>query len=257
MITPSWLSVWLRSFLYSSVCFWHFLISSYSIRSVLFLSFTAPRFAWNVPLVSNFHEEISAAAKSLQSCLTLWDPIIGSPPGFPSLGFSRQDHWRGLPLPSPEEISTLSNSIVFLYFFALITEEGFLISPCYSLELCIQIAVSFLFSFAFCFSTFLSCLQGLFRQSFWLFAFLLLVDGFDHHLLYNVMNLRPQFFMHSIYQIESPESPSWLALGKNMKQAKCAPCGLNFMCMICFLFLHGLSYNIKACFQEMVCYYTV
>ena len=26
----------------------------------------------------------------------------------------------------------------FLYFFALITEEGFLISPCYSLELCIQ-----------------------------------------------------------------------------------------------------------------------
>ena len=38
---------------------------------------------------------------------------------------------------------------VFLYFFALITEEGFLISPCYSLELCIQMGVSFLFSFAF------------------------------------------------------------------------------------------------------------
>jgi len=37
-----------------------------------------------------------------------------------------------------EEISGLSHSIVFLYFFALITEEGFLISPCYSLELCIQ-----------------------------------------------------------------------------------------------------------------------
>ena len=35
-----------------------------------------------------------------------------------------------------EEISSLSHSIVFLYFFALITEEGFLISPCYSLELC-------------------------------------------------------------------------------------------------------------------------
>ena len=31
-----------------------------------------------------------------------------------------------------EEISSLSHSIVFLYFFALITEEGFLISPCYS-----------------------------------------------------------------------------------------------------------------------------
>ena len=34
-----------------------------------------------------------------------------------------------------EEISSLSRSIIFLYFFALITEEGFLISPCYSLEL--------------------------------------------------------------------------------------------------------------------------
>ena len=48
----------------------------------------------------------------------------------------------------PEEISSPSHSIVFLYFFALITEEGFLISPCYSLELCIQIGISFLFSFA-------------------------------------------------------------------------------------------------------------
>ena len=38
-----------------------------------------------------------------------------------------------------EEISSLCHSIVFIYFFALITEEGFLIiSPCYSVELCIQ-----------------------------------------------------------------------------------------------------------------------
>ena len=48
-----------------------------------------------------------------------------------------------------EEISSLSRSIVFLYFFALIAEEGFLISPCYSLELSIQMCISFLFSFAF------------------------------------------------------------------------------------------------------------
>ena len=34
-----------------------------------------------------------------------------------------------------EEISSLSHSVVFLYFFALITEKGFLISSCYSLEL--------------------------------------------------------------------------------------------------------------------------
>ena len=53
-----------------------------------------------------------------------------------------------------EEISSLFYSIVFLYFFALIAEEGFLISPCYSLELGIQMGISFLFSFAFHFPFF-------------------------------------------------------------------------------------------------------
>ena len=92
----------------------------------------------------------AAAAKSLQSCLTLCNPIEGSPPGSsvpgilqartlewvaisfsnawkwkvkgkslshvwllatswtaayqasPSMGFSRQEYWRGVPLPSPQ-----------------------------------------------------------------------------------------------------------------------------------------------------------
>ena len=43
----------------------------------------------------------AAVAKSLQSCPTLCDPIDGSPPGSPSQGFSRQEHWSGLPFPSP------------------------------------------------------------------------------------------------------------------------------------------------------------
>ena len=43
-----------------------------------------------------------------------------------------------------EETSSLSHSVIFLCFIALITEEGFLISPCYSLELCIQMLISFL-----------------------------------------------------------------------------------------------------------------
>ena len=102
--------------------------------------------------ISNFLEEISAAAtaaKSLQSCPTLCDPIDGSPAGSPvpgilqartlewvaisfsnawkwkvkvkllsrvwlfatpwtaahqappSMGFSRQEYWSGVPLPSP------------------------------------------------------------------------------------------------------------------------------------------------------------
>ena len=42
-----------------------------------------------------------SVAKSLQSCLTLYDPIDSSPPGSPSLGFSGQEHWSGLPFPSP------------------------------------------------------------------------------------------------------------------------------------------------------------
>jgi len=57
-----------------------------------------------------------------------------------------------------EGISGFSHSVVFLYFFALIDEEDFLISPCYSLELCIQGNISFLFSFAFHFSSFHSYL---------------------------------------------------------------------------------------------------
>ena len=44
------------------------------------------------------HAAAAAVAKSLQSCPTLCNPIDGSPPGSPSLGFSRQEHW---PFPSP------------------------------------------------------------------------------------------------------------------------------------------------------------
>ena len=72
-------------------------------------------FLENIILSSIFHHSLSpnpksfwqhlpfpaAAAKLLQSCPTLCDPIDGSPPGSPSLGFSRQEHWSGLPFPSP------------------------------------------------------------------------------------------------------------------------------------------------------------
>ena len=108
--TPLWLSRPLRSFLYSSSVYsCHLLISSASVRSIPFLSFIVPIFAWNNPLVSNFFDEISS----------------------------------------------LSHSTVFLDFFALFTLKGFLIAPSYSLELCIQMGISFLFSFAFHFSSLL------------------------------------------------------------------------------------------------------
>ena len=95
----------MKIFLYSSSVYsCHlFLISSASVRSIPFLSFIVPIYAWNIPFVSTFLEEISS----------------------------------------------LSHSIVFLYFFALITEEGFLNSPNYSLELCIQMDI---FPFLLCLS---------------------------------------------------------------------------------------------------------
>ena len=45
-----------------------------------------------------FLNTAAAAAKSLQSCPTLCDPIDRGPL---SLGFSRQEHWSGFPFPSP------------------------------------------------------------------------------------------------------------------------------------------------------------
>ena len=47
----------------------------------------------------------AADAKSLQSCPTLCNAIDGSPPGSPSLGFSRREQWSGLPFPSPMQKS--------------------------------------------------------------------------------------------------------------------------------------------------------
>ena len=44
---------------------------------------------------------VNAAAKSLQLCLTLCDPIDGSHQAPLSLGFSRQEYWNGLPFPFP------------------------------------------------------------------------------------------------------------------------------------------------------------
>ena len=104
----------------------------------------------------------AAAAKSLQSCPTLCDPIEGSPPGSPvpgilqartrvgchfllqcvkvkslsrvqlfatawtaayrappSMGFSRQEYWSGVPLPSPSVpvcLTTIKKKFFFNYF---------------------------------------------------------------------------------------------------------------------------------------------
>ena len=43
-------------------------------------------------------------ATSLQSCLTLCDPVDCSPPAPLSMGFSRQGYWSGLPYLSPGDL---------------------------------------------------------------------------------------------------------------------------------------------------------
>ena len=48
---------------------------------------------------------ITAAAKSLQSCPTLYDPVEGSPPGSPVPGVLQARYWSGVPLPSPMQES--------------------------------------------------------------------------------------------------------------------------------------------------------
>ena len=118
--TPSWLSgSWISFLCSSSVHSCHlFLISSASIRSIPFLPFIAPIFAWNVPLVS-----LIFLKRSLVFTILLFSSI--------SLHWSRR--------------------------------KAFL-SPLLYLELCIQMGISFLFSFAFSLSSFLSYLFYLYNN---------------------------------------------------------------------------------------------
>ena len=48
------------------------------------------------------------------SRVRLCDPIDGSPPGFASLGFSRQEHWSGLPFPAPGDLPDPGTELVSL-----------------------------------------------------------------------------------------------------------------------------------------------
>ena len=40
----------------------------------------------------------------VQLCLTLCDPWTVAHQAFPSMGFSRQEYWSGLPFPSPGDL---------------------------------------------------------------------------------------------------------------------------------------------------------
>ena len=93
--------------------------------------------------------------------------------------------------------------LMFFSFFATIPEEGFLISPCYSLELafrCIYLSFSPLPLTSLLFSAI--CKVSSDNH----FAFLFLGDGLFPYLLYNIPKLCPQFFRYLVYQIQFLQS---------------------------------------------------
>ena len=47
---------------------------------------------------------ICKCAGMLKSCLTHCNPMVCSPLGFSSMGFSRQEYWSGLPCPPPGDL---------------------------------------------------------------------------------------------------------------------------------------------------------
>ena len=91
-----------------------------------------------------------------------------------------------------EEIISLSHTIVFLDFFALITEEGFFSLPALlwnSAFKWVYLSFSPLFFASLLFTAI--CKASLLRQPFCFFSFLFLGDGLVSFLLYNVTNGTP------------------------------------------------------------------
>ena len=54
---------------------------------------------WNLKKCNNYCEREVA-----QLCPTLCDPMDVAHQAPPSMGFSRQEYWSGVPLPSPEDL---------------------------------------------------------------------------------------------------------------------------------------------------------
>ena len=154
--SQTWLSDWTELY-YNGTCYiflfnsskFHFLWKQVVIKYYLSHRFVVHEPRHGMHLAKSQISLTVAAAKLLQSCPTLWDPIDGSPPGSPIpgilqartlewvaisfsnawkwkvkvklfshvrlfatpwtaahqaplfMGFSRQEYWSGVPLPSP------------------------------------------------------------------------------------------------------------------------------------------------------------
>ena len=56
--------------------------------------------------------KVKSESEVAQSCLTLRDPMDYSLPDSSSMGFSKQEYWSGLPLPSPLMQGTRVQSLI-------------------------------------------------------------------------------------------------------------------------------------------------
>ena len=61
--------------------------------------------------------KVKSESEVAQSCPTLATPWTAAYQALPSMGFSRQEYWSGVPLPSPNyELGSLNNNM-FIYGF--------------------------------------------------------------------------------------------------------------------------------------------
>ena len=60
--------------------------------------------------------KVKSEREVAQSCLTLSNPMDYSLPGSSSMGFSRQEYWSGVPLPSLQEVYTVVKKDVLVEY---------------------------------------------------------------------------------------------------------------------------------------------
>ena len=76
--------------------------------------------------------KVKSQSEVAQSCPTLLDPMDCSLPGSSSMGFSRQEYWSGVPLPSPRCLIDTVNLLhenqnfftCYIHFFHLTSLHG-------------------------------------------------------------------------------------------------------------------------------------
>ena len=79
------------------------------------------------------HFPCCMCAKSLPICLTLWTPGTVARQASPSMGFSRQEYWSGLPLPSPGDLPNPGIEPISLMSPALVAAAAKSLQSCLTL----------------------------------------------------------------------------------------------------------------------------